>query len=74
MINKNVMAIRLFLRLSQQDFGRLMGYTEGYVSKVESGQSPVSDKFRERLCTQLGVKPETLLYSDMSAPTSTRVQ
>ncbi len=51
-IGRRIKAGRQALRLSQREFGVLVGYGHGYISDIESDRSPASRKFLQRVAAR----------------------
>lgn len=48
-------------RMTQQELGRLIGYSQGNINKIESGQVKIEPETAERIILSLDVPPETAI-------------
>ena len=52
---KNIYSIRRFLRLTQKEFGQVLGFSESIVSRIEAGKLDPSSNFIDAIRRQFGV-------------------
>ena len=64
-IVRNIKALRLFHRLTQQEFAVSLGASEGLISMIESGDRQPTVKFIEALCEKFHVKPNDIYATDL---------
>lgn len=58
---RNVKAVRLSMGLSQKDAARMIGVTQGYLSRIELGRHDSNLSIVERVSKRLGVDASRLL-------------
>lgn len=60
-MNKDVFKqIRVSAGLSQREMGELLGLSQTFVSLMEGGQYPISDKTARKVASQFEITPELL--------------
>jgi len=55
-----IMVRRAMLRMSQARLAKAIGVDQSYISLIERGERPLSDKLRQKISTALGCTPEAL--------------
>jgi transcriptional regulator with XRE-family HTH domain len=51
-VNERVKKLRLFLEMNQSDFGKKIGVAQTYLSQIEKGDRPVTDKIFKIICLE----------------------
>ena len=59
-INERVKAVRKALKLTQIEFGKKVGISQGHLTSIESGKRAVTDKSIIVICATFGVSEEWL--------------
>lgn len=62
--NERMKEFRLHLKLSQSDFGKVIGLEQGSVSDLERGRANVSDTIQKLLAQKYGVRKNWLTGND----------
>jgi len=58
----NIKELRKSIRLSQADFAKCLGYSQGYVADLERGRQKPSREFLEKIKKTFGVSSDYILY------------
>ena len=59
-VGKRVKAIRLDRKLNQTEFGKPLSVSQNYLSSMESGEKPFTDKIIKLICLIYGVSEDWL--------------
>lgn len=59
-LNERIRAIRIAKNLKQGQFARLLGYSQGRISEIETGSVSVSDRHIALICAKTGARIEWL--------------
>jgi transcriptional regulator with XRE-family HTH domain len=59
-INERVRELRKALRLTQVEFGRRIAVGQGYLTNIENGQRPVTEKILKLICKEFNVNEDWL--------------
>jgi transcriptional regulator with XRE-family HTH domain len=59
-MNERIKQLRLTLKLSQEEFGKILGITKSGISSIENGQRSVTDKHIKLLLSECNVSENWL--------------
>ena len=71
MAGERFLHLRNYLGLSQQQFAQKIGYTTGYISKIEQGLRTPEQKFLEAVYKVFSIDPDWLMSGSGSMFTTT---
>lgn len=60
-LQKKIKEIRTNKNLSQEKFGKLLGYSKGYIANIETGRTKPSRRFLEAIQKKCGVSIDSLI-------------
>jgi transcriptional regulator with XRE-family HTH domain len=63
-VNQRIKEIRLALKLSQAKFSTMTALSDGYLSRIESGQKKVNDRLIKLVCAAFSVNETYLRYGE----------
>lgn len=60
MTNEQLRNIRLYLNFSQEQFSSMLSISRQYLSKLETGERPISERVKMQLAKHVQTTPEFL--------------